>query len=311
MRNPVSRFTVGLVSALLALITWCPISAGDEAASGQGEWIGVSVKPLSSAWRERWGYWRPGMLVTEVTPGGPADQAGIGPGDLLVIVGSVSLTDEADLAVAKSRNEPGQPISVVVARNNGSMLKIMNLTPVQPPPPAPEGVVPGADDGAAVPPPTEAVTPSPQAPAPPDVAHDRWATFGAQVAALNADLASALSVPVTHGVIVLDVMSGGSADRVGIRAGDVITSAGGQSIEGVGDLRRAVEGAASTFALHVQRGGAARDVEASLESPPAPGDQVESTPADQKEQEAMRDQLQALRREVEKLRAQVEALQGQ
>ena len=44
-------------------------------------------------------------------------------------VGSVSLRDADDLARAKSRNELGEPVSAVIARNNGRLIKIVNLEP--------------------------------------------------------------------------------------------------------------------------------------------------------------------------------------
>src|SRR2546425_7724099 len=108
MRKLGGRLAVAVASALITLTAWCHVSYGEQAEHGQGAWIGIVVKPLSKAWRQQWEYRGSGVLVTEVAPNGPADRAGITPGDLLVAAGSVSLWAEDDLALAKSRLDPGQ-----------------------------------------------------------------------------------------------------------------------------------------------------------------------------------------------------------
>src|SRR2546425_4305183 len=118
MRRSRSRIGIGLASTLVALTAWAYVCYGDQAGAGEGAWIGLKVRPLSETWRSQWDYQGSGMLVTAVTPDGPADHAGIMPGDLLVALGSVSLRNESDLARAKSRTEPGESVSAVVARNN-------------------------------------------------------------------------------------------------------------------------------------------------------------------------------------------------
>jgi S1-C subfamily serine protease len=111
-------------------------------------------------------------------------------------------------------------------------------------------------------------------------------------------------VPVEYGVLVLQVASGGFADRVGIKAGDVITASGDHNIVRAEALQQVVEAAATSVMLHVQRGAVGRDVDVSLELPPTPKAQDAARPEDAA---VMRDQVQALQREIDKLRAQLKS----
>jgi len=146
---------VGMGVVLIALTALCPISYADEAdATGQGAWLGVSAQRLSDEWRERADYWADGVMIVRVAPGSPAEQVGIGPGDVLVSVGSRSLRDPYDLAKAESRMEPGHAVSLVVARHGGRMIKIFNVEP---------GRAPGAPQEVAAPGPKVEPAPSPTA----------------------------------------------------------------------------------------------------------------------------------------------------
>src|SRR5437867_2455292 len=200
MRKLGSRFVVAAASTLVALTAWCHVANGDQVGPGQGAWIGVTVRPLSDDWREQWAYRGSGVLVTGVAPNGPADKAGIAPGDVLVAAGSVSLWVEDDLALAKSRIDPGQSVPVVVARDKGHLIKIMNLE-TAPQHVADEDVpVPGDGEQPSATTPSVPRTPDLQPAPKPDAVGDRWTEFGTLCADLNADLAAALSVPMSQGV---------------------------------------------------------------------------------------------------------------
>ena len=129
---------VGMVAAL-ALATLSPATRGDDSSSnGNGTWIGVRVKPLSEGLREQWDYSGAGVIVTGVVPGSPAEVAGIARGDVLVVLGSVSLRSQSDFEEAQARATPGEPVSVVVARDRGRMIHILNLSMDETPTPATE-----------------------------------------------------------------------------------------------------------------------------------------------------------------------------
>ena len=297
MSHLIKGFAAASMIAIVATSAWAS-SARAQSLSGPGSWMGVKVAPLSDGWREQYSYSRAGIRVTEVESEGPADRIGIVPGDILVAVGFTSLRNVGDLVTAHSRVDQSQPIPVTIVRNNGKVMKIRTMEPV--PAPAPEpvaaapaatvAVAPATENVAAVetakPPATEAAGAEPKT--------DPLTTLGLQCANLNRALASALGASKAEGVLVLEVESGGQADRAGIHAGDVITGAGSQAIGSVETLVHALSAAPAGITLHTLRRTEERDVTVALVAPPT-------------EQEAVQQELRKLREEIEALRKEMAA----
>jgi S1-C subfamily serine protease len=57
-----------------------------------------------------------GLRLTGVTPGSPADRAGIKPGDVVVEFGGVAVTDLYSYTDALRARSPGDEVTVVVLR---------------------------------------------------------------------------------------------------------------------------------------------------------------------------------------------------
>ena len=303
---------LGIGVALLALPALCPVACGEDApAAGRGAWIGVSTRGLSDDWRERENYWARGIMVVEITRGGPADQAGMGPGDVLVSVDSHTLQNPSDLAEAEGGMEPGRAVPVVLARDGGRMIKIFNLEP---------GAIPAVAEAVPTPPvtgqevvaATQETATVPQ-PAPAEAHRNGAAELGVRCENLGFDLAEALGTLEGQGVLVLNVTSGSPADLAGIRPGDVISWVGGQSVVDVDRLEHAVTTASSPVTIVTRRGPTTRNVTAEFAAQPA----TESTAATASRTAelsgdaltmALRDEVRNLRDEVQKLREEVAAL---
>jgi S1-C subfamily serine protease len=58
-----------------------------------------------------------GILVYGVTPGGPADQAHIAPGDILVALAGKRLTTVEDLFAALRQKRPGETVTLTLVRD--------------------------------------------------------------------------------------------------------------------------------------------------------------------------------------------------
>lgn len=58
-----------------------------------------------------------GLLVLDVTPGGPADRAGMRPGDIITSFAGVDIATELDLFGAIRDHDPGDEVEVVVQRD--------------------------------------------------------------------------------------------------------------------------------------------------------------------------------------------------
>ena len=312
MSHPVRGIAALATIALIATSVWS--SSPRASTTGPGSWMGVRVVPLSDGWREQYSYSRAGVRVIEVEPDGAADRIGIVPGDILVNVGSVPLRRESDLATAESRSDLSAPVPVVIARYNGSLVKIRNMEFV---PPVPETKIESAPESAMDA--TKDATKDATAGAPPEVIlggasaaavaaepkQDPLAQLGIQCVNLNHDLATVLGASKDEGVLVLQVASGGKAEGFGIRAGDVISSAADKPVGNAEALAGALAASPSGITLHVLRRSDERDVTVSLVAPPAPA------PKEITKEEAVEQELRELRQELEALRAEIAAKKTQ
>ncbi|MGH8681808.1 MAG: Do family serine endopeptidase, partial [Burkholderiales bacterium] len=83
--------------------------------------IGVTIQAVSPGLAEAFGLDRPvGALVSGVEPGGPADEAGLTPGDIIVSAGGKEVHESTDLPVIVGRTEPGTALDLRV-RRDGAM----------------------------------------------------------------------------------------------------------------------------------------------------------------------------------------------
>jgi serine protease DegQ len=98
-------------------------------------WIGVEPQDVTPEIAESFGLrQKSGAIVAGVLQGGPADKAGIKPGDILVTVNSEDITDTTKLLNVVAQIKPGTPTQVHVVRKG----KEFDLTVVigkRPPPP--------------------------------------------------------------------------------------------------------------------------------------------------------------------------------
>lgn len=350
------RRNARMVVTLLALAALSAISYADQGeAPKSGAWLGVTGDRIDDGWRERENYWAKGILITDVAPGGPADRIGLSRGDILVSVGSKVLRTPEDLSLVEGQLEPGQPVSVVVARNGGRLIRIVNLDPARLPGTeepeqarleireevapteaepevkeiAPDSAKPEAEGAKSVEEGAksaeETAKSAEEAPVAgaeevpvPEVAPRGADPLGARVQTLNADLGAALGAPSGHGVLILEVQSGGAAGRAGIRAGDVITHVGEEAVDTSEDLLRALERSPNTASVQTIRQGTERKVKVSLvpekpappkvAEPPAGAAEVKEGAAPDHLLIELRDELRRLQAEVQKLRAELDEL---
>jgi S1-C subfamily serine protease len=87
--------------------------------------VGVALEPE----RDASGAMVPGAKVRSVMPGGPAERAGIQPGDVITAVGDQPVRDPAQLTQLVERNGVGRPMAVRI-RRSGQMLQLQ-VTPVE------------------------------------------------------------------------------------------------------------------------------------------------------------------------------------
>src|SRR5690606_7806115 len=80
--------------------------------------IGVGIQPVSAADAQAFGLDRPrGSLVNSVEDAGPADKAGIRPGDIILSVDGRPVESNSSLPAMISTKTPGSPVELELWRD--------------------------------------------------------------------------------------------------------------------------------------------------------------------------------------------------
>jgi serine protease Do len=167
-----------------------------------------------------------GALISEVEPSSPAALAGLRPGDVVLAVNGVEIVDSADLPRLIGEKRPGTRVKLAYWRDGKRHETQAVLTEVEATASAP---TPGSRSASA-----------------------EIALLGIQARALSTQ--EARQIGVEGGVLVEE--TGASANRTGLRSGDVILAVNNQPVGQVDALRALLERAGARFALLVQRGNA-------------------------------------------------------
>jgi serine protease Do len=188
--------------------------------------IGVGIQDLNSSLAKSFGLERPqGALVSTVEPGGPAEKAGIKPGDVILSYNGKPIDNSNQLPPLVAATKPGSKASVEVWRSGKKQTLNVAVGELK----------------------EEQV-----ARAKPAGNMESGGKLGLAVRALSPEEKKALGSG--EGVLVEQV--GGPAALAGIRPGDVITAVNGTAVKSPDDLRRQVEKAKGSVALLVRRGDA-------------------------------------------------------
>jgi S1-C subfamily serine protease len=85
--------------------------------------LAMTPGPVPASWRERLGR-KTGLLVAQVVAGGPADRAGLRPGDLLLTVAGHPVAVSQDLQRLMFSEAIGRPLAITVMRN-GALVDVI------------------------------------------------------------------------------------------------------------------------------------------------------------------------------------------
>jgi serine protease Do len=177
-------------------------------------WLGVAIQPISQELEEALELpSRKGALVAQVTPGGPAAEAGIERGDVIVRFDGQPVDEMRDLPQLVAETVVGREVEVEVLRA-GKPRKIEVEI----------GRLEDTDEPTALP------------------KRSGLSGFGLQVDDLTPLLRQRYGIERTSGVLVTGVDPAGAAAAAGIREGDVVVEADREPVESAAALARALEG---------------------------------------------------------------------
>ena len=186
--------------------------------------IGVTIQRVTQGLSDSFGLPQPeGALVSSVEKGGPAEKAGVEPGDVILKLNGQPLNNSEELPVLVAGMTPGSSVNLEIWRNHGAK----NLT-----------VTLGALE--------DKRTAANGAP------REQGGKLGLAVRPLSPEEQRQSN---TKGGLVVERATGPAAEA-GIQPGDVVLAANGATVNNADDLKSAVEKSKGHIALLIQRGEA-------------------------------------------------------
>ena len=184
--------------------------------------LGVVIQNVTQGLADSFGLPQPqGALVSSVEKGGPAERAGVAPGDVILKLNGQPLKDSTELPVQIASIAPGTAVELEVWRDHATRNVSVKLGTVE-----------------------DKRTASNQD------SHNDGGKLGLAVRPLTEQEQQQGNV---KGGLVVERASGPAAEA-GIQAGDVVLAANGATINSADDLRGAVEKSKGHIALLIQRG---------------------------------------------------------
>jgi serine protease Do len=173
---------------------------------------------------------RTGIIITSVTPGGPADKAGLKDNDIILKMNGKDETVTSDLRNQVAAMAPGTEVTLLIWRNNAEQqvkVKLGEMTQES------ASATPGQGGG-----------------------NQPAGRLGLTVQTISPSIARQLRVPAgTPGVVVTEVDPAGPAAEAGVQAGDIITQVNRQPVRSPADVTSALQRSTRSTLLLLNRGG--------------------------------------------------------
>ncbi|MEM6488912.1 MAG: DegQ family serine endoprotease [Pseudomonadota bacterium] len=204
-------------------------------------WLGVRIQVVNDEMAEALGLDEAGgALVADVTEGGPAEEAGLEAGDVILRFNGADIEEMRDLPRIVAETAVGSSVRVTIFRDGKTQNLRVTLGRLE------EG---------------EAAQPaSAQREVAPESAPIDLSDFGVTLSAITDDTRAAFDLgDEVQGVLIVEVTPGGVAAREGLRRGQVIVEIAQQPVRSPADVEAAFEaardGGKNTVLLLVESNG--------------------------------------------------------
>jgi serine protease Do len=189
-------------------------------------WLGVTIQEVTPELAKSFGLKeKKGALVAQVSPGSPAEKAGIEQGDIILEFDGKKLSEANDLPRIVASSPVGKSIDLKLSREGKVQDRSIKVGEMN----------------------EKAETARTSSPQP---------SLGIKVQNLNPEIARGLGLKKPGGVVVTQVESGSPADEAGIQTGDVIREVNRKPVKNADDFLEKIEKikGQENVLLFIQRG---------------------------------------------------------
>lgn len=190
-------------------------------------WLGVYIQPLTPEFAEAYGVEGDnGAVVSDVVPDSPAAKAGLRRGDVVTAVDGKKIEDHTDLSLRIRTYLEGDRVQLSVVREGGEKKIDVTLGSVPGQPKADERSLKETEE-----------------------------KLGLRVEPVTPELRREPGAPAAKGMAVADVIAGSPAERIGLKAGDIILEVNGRPVEDLEEWQNVMAGVRNSAVLLVWRDG--------------------------------------------------------
>jgi len=228
--------SVGIGFAIPSNMVELVLNAARAGKAVRRPWLGANMQPVTTELSESLGLDRPaGALLRNVFPNGPADEAGLGTGDVIRTIDGKLVEDPEAVEYRLTTKGLGARASVGYIRNGREATTQLRLEPAPEIPPRNLRQLGGNSP-----------------------------FTGAEVGNLSPALAEELGLRdlTASGVVIVEVTPGSPAARLGLQPGDVISGIGNDQVRNVDQLEDLIARRPNRWALRIRRGE--RDMQITL-----------------------------------------------